>query len=129
MLWPAGDWLAATGPGSAMPPESVFDAVIHLSGLHLAQAVTRTADAAGHPAAALTPRPAEAGVASDLDFLAEELAGRAEPFTVLADALDESLDPLDIARSLLARLASLPCVRDPRGHPSLNQRSPGRSRR
>ncbi|HXS62508.1 MAG TPA: helix-turn-helix domain-containing protein, partial [Streptosporangiaceae bacterium] len=99
-----------SGPGAAMPPESAFDAVIHLSGLHLAHAVKRTAGAAGiQPLPSL--RDPEAGIASDLDFLARELSGRAEPFTVLADALDESLDPLDIARSLLARLASLSCVR------------------
>ena len=99
----------APGPGAGAPPESVFDAVVHLSGLDLAQATARLAGAAGfglpsHAGGA-------AGLASDLDFLAGELARRARPFTVLADALDESVDPLDIARSLLARIAALPGVR------------------
>ncbi len=98
------------GPRTGAPPDSVFDAVIHLSGLDLDRAVARTAAAAG-----IGPLPSrrdpDAGVASDLDFLAEELAARAELFTVLADALDESLDPLGIARSLIARIAALPGVR------------------
>ena len=101
---------AIPGPGTTLPPESVFDAVIHLSGLNLAQAVMRAAAAAG-----IGPLPSDqdsaTGVASDLDFLTAELAGRTGPFTVLADALDESVDPLDIARSLLARIASLARVR------------------
>jgi hypothetical protein len=102
--------VAVPGPGAAAPPESVFDVVVHLSGLDLAQATARVAGAAG-----IGPLPSHrdpgAGIASDLDFLAGKLAGRAGPFTVLADALDESLDPLDIARALLARLAALPAVR------------------
>jgi WD40 repeat protein/DNA-binding SARP family transcriptional activator len=102
--------LTASGPEVAALPESVFDAVILLSGLDLAQALTRTASAAG-----IGPLPSdrdpEADVASDLDFLAGQLADRAGPFTLLADALDESADPLDIARSLLARMAALPGVR------------------
>jgi DNA-binding SARP family transcriptional activator len=101
---------AAPGPSVAVPPELVFDAVVHLSGLDLAQAVTRVASAAG-----IGPLPShrapEAGVASDLDFLAGQLADRAGLFTVLADALDESLDPLNTARSMLARIAAVPGVR------------------
>ena len=102
--------LASPGPGAALPPELVFDAVIHLSGLDLAQAVARVAAAVGL-AALPSHRDAGTGVAADLDFLADELGGRPRPFTVLADALDECLDPLDTASSLLARLAALPGVR------------------
>ncbi|HET9899390.1 MAG TPA: hypothetical protein VFQ44_31065 [Streptosporangiaceae bacterium] len=102
--------VAAPGADAAAPPESVFDMVLHLSGLNLAQAVTRVARTAG-----VGPLPSfsdpQAGVARDLDFLTEELSGHTRPFTVLADALDESTDPLDIARSLLARIAALPQVR------------------
>ncbi len=102
--------VATRRPDPAAFLERVFDAVIHLSGLNLAQATARTAAAAG-----IGPLPSrrdsEASVAGDLDFLADELASRAGPFTVLADALDESMDPLDIAGSLLARIAALPGVR------------------
>ena len=102
--------IPAAGPGTWAPAEPVFDAVVHLSGLDLAQAVTRIAAAAG--IGPLPSRPdSDAGVAADLDFLAAKLAGLAGSFTVLADALDESLDPLDIARSLLARIAAVPGVR------------------
>ncbi|MGH3158749.1 MAG: hypothetical protein ACRDNF_19540, partial [Streptosporangiaceae bacterium] len=96
-------------PGT-LPPDGVFDAVIHLSGLTLSQAVQRVADAAGL-ASLPSHHDRDAGVASDLDFLADEMAGRSVPFTVLADALDEAADPLDIARSLLARIAPLSGVR------------------
>jgi WD40 repeat protein len=100
------------------PPEGVFDAVIHLSGLTLPQITGRIAAAAG-----LGPLPSRTdptvGIATDLDWLAEHLtdpdttpAGRlGRPFTVLADALDEAIDPLDTARSLLGRIAALPGVR------------------
>ena len=102
--------VAATESDAAAVPESVFDAVVHLSGLNLAQATARLAGAAG-----IGPLPShrhrDAGIATDLDFLAAELARRAGQFTVLADALDESQDPLDIARALLARIAALPAVR------------------
>ena len=118
---------AGPGPGPAMPPESVFDAVIHLSGMHLAHAVTRTADAAGIRSLP-SLRDRELVWPATWTFSPGSWPARAEPFTVLADALDESLDPLDIARSLLVRLA-VPAVRpNPRRHPSLNQRSPRRSR-
>jgi WD40 repeat protein len=97
-------------PGTPMPPESVFDAVIHLSGLDLGQAAGRVAAAAGiGPLPSL--RDPDLGIAGDLDFLASRLAERAEPLTILADALDESIDPLDSARSLLARIAVIPGVR------------------
>ena len=92
------------------PPDGVFDAVIHLSGLTLPQATRRLAAAA--QLGPLPPRddPA-AGIATDLDWLTARLAERAEPFTVLADALDEATDPLDTARSLLARISAVPGVR------------------
>ena len=116
--------VASPEPGATAPPESVFDAVVHLSGLDLAQATARVAGAAG-----ICPLPSHrdpsAGIASDLDFLAGELAARAGPFTVLADALDESLDPLDIARALLARLAALPGVRILVGTRASTSESPG----
>ncbi len=104
-----------TMPGPAsLPPDGVFDAVIHLSGLTLQQATGRVAAAAG-----LGRLPSQTdsalGVANDLDWLTDRLPamleGRGRPLTILADALDEAIDPLDTARALLARLAALPQVR------------------
>jgi hypothetical protein len=98
----------------SLPPEGVFDAVIHLSGLTLAQATRQVAAAVG---LGRPPSQAESalGVANDLDWLAAHLptvvASRRWPLTILADALDEATDPLDTARSLLARVAALPGVR------------------
>uniref|UniRef100_UPI003F4953D4 hypothetical protein n=1 Tax=Nonomuraea bangladeshensis TaxID=404385 RepID=UPI003F4953D4 len=92
-----------------LPPDGVFDAAIHLSGLTLSQVVARVARA-GLGALPSWSDPA-AGVATDLDWLADRLAEWPEPFTVLVDALDEATDPLEIARSLLARIAALPGVR------------------
>ncbi|MER5224562.1 WD40 repeat domain-containing protein [Streptomyces flaveus] len=108
---------AALDPGDT-PPDGVFRAVIHLSGLTVPQIIARIADAAG-----LGPPPSQrdssVGMATDLDWLADGLTRETgpatltdgKPFTVLADALDESTDPLDTARSLLARIAAIPGVR------------------
>ncbi|MFI0938590.1 WD40 repeat domain-containing protein [Streptomyces sp. NPDC021020] len=104
-------------PGD-LPPDGVFDAVIHLSGLTVPQIVARTA-----AAARLEPPPSHSnsalGMATDLDWLADQLSrlcnpeppGETASFTVLVDALDESTDPLDTARSLLARIAAIRGVR------------------
>ncbi|GGZ35127.1 WD40 repeat domain-containing protein [Streptomyces poonensis] len=100
------------------PPDQVFHAVIHLSGLTVPQIIARIADAAGLEAPP-SQHDASVGMATDLDWLADSLTrvtGPAAlaantPFTVLADALDESTDPLDTARSLLARIASILGVR------------------
>ena len=83
------------------PPASVFDAVIHLSGLDLAQAVTQDRRRGWAPAAALTPRPVRPAWPSTWTSWPRSSADRAEPFTVLADALDESLRPAGY-RSLAA---------------------------
>ncbi|MFG6198185.1 hypothetical protein [Nonomuraea sp. JJY05] len=93
---------------AAEPPPG-FDVVVHLSGLALPQVVARVAGAGLGPLPSWTDP--GAGVAVDLDWLTDRLAERSEPFTVLVDALDEAVDPLEIARSLLARIAALPKVR------------------
>jgi WD40 repeat protein len=107
--------LTAPPPPEQIPPERVFDAVIHLSGLTLPQITARLTTAAG-----LGPLPSAldpaAGIVGDLDWLTDQLAHRTPArgrrlFTVLADALDEAIDPLDTAASLLARIAGLPTVR------------------
>ena len=117
------DALARRGLANALdpgerPPGHVFDAVIHLSGLTMPQIIARIATAAG-----FAPQPSHTnpalGIATDLDWLADRLtevtgpeaAARRRPFTVLCDALDESTDPLDTGRSLLARIAAIDGVR------------------
>ena len=94
------------------PPNSVFNVVIHLRGLTLQQATRRVAAAAGLDRRRLPSATDRAlGVINDLDWLAGQLAARDRMLTILADALDEAADPLDIAGSLLARIAALPRVR------------------
>ncbi|WTW94138.1 WD40 repeat domain-containing protein [Streptomycetaceae bacterium NBC_01309] len=92
------------------PQQHVFDAVVHLSGLTLPQITQRLAAAIG-----LAPPPSRTdpgvGVAVDVDWLTDRLTELDSTLTFLVDALDESTDPLDTARSLLARIAAVPGVR------------------
>jgi hypothetical protein len=97
-------------PADQLPPDGVFDAVIHLSGLTLPQVTARLAAAAGLGALPSAADP-DLGIAGDIDWLAEQLANRGRPFTVLADALDEAVDPLDTAGTVLARVAAQTGVR------------------
>lgn len=99
-------------PGE-LPPAEVFDVVIHLSGLTLKQVTSRVAVAVGLGDLPSQNTPS-LGIANDIDWLTENLAALASggrPLTILADALDEAIDPLDTAGSLLARLAALSGVR------------------
>ena len=81
------------------------------------QIVARIAAAAGLKRPPSHGDPME-GIAADLDWLARmctEVTGPAavqagRSFTVLCDALDEATDPLDTARSLLARIAAVPGI-------------------
>jgi WD40 repeat protein len=87
------------------PPDNVFDAVVHLTGVTTGELVRRLADAAG--VALPAGKFAESG--QDLEAL---LAGlRDRPFTILADALDEAQEPATIASTVLRRLAALPRTR------------------
>jgi hypothetical protein len=98
---------------SELPPAGVFDVVIHLSGLNLKQATSRIAVGAGLGNLPSQTNPS-IGVATDIDWLVESLSarlGRERPLTILVDALDEAVDPLGVAGSLLARIAALPGVR------------------
>jgi hypothetical protein len=112
------DALARRGLATALepdevPPARVFDAILHLAGLTMPQIIARIAAAAGLAEPPSHADPAR-GIATDLDWLAVQLAGfhaQGRAFTVLADALDESTDPLDTGRSLLARIAAIPGVR------------------
>lgn len=81
------------------PPPGVLDVVLHLTGLTLAEVTARVAE--------LLPAGGAGGVRAVLDGV----AALDRRVTVLADALDESQDPLDIATQLLRPLAELPNVR------------------
>ncbi|MEU2723162.1 ATP-binding protein [Streptomyces smyrnaeus] len=93
-------------PDGERPPDRVFDAVIHLTGASMSELVGRLAQAAD-----LGERPATGSTAQDIEWLLDRLGKRAKPFTLLVDALDEAQEPLDIAGSLLSRVAKLPRVR------------------
>lgn len=81
------------------PPAGVLDVVVHLTGKTLGEVVTRVA--------AVLP----AGTAGDVRSVLDGVAGLGRRVTVLADALDESQEPLAIAGTLLQPLAELPNVR------------------
>ncbi|PNE16421.1 WD40 repeat domain-containing protein [Amycolatopsis sp. BJA-103] len=87
------------------PPDNTFTVVLHLTGLSTQDAVVQiAADLAldgPDPAATLTER---------LDHLLADVAHSA-PLTILADALDEAVDPLTVANALLRRLGALDGVR------------------
>lgn len=91
-------------PDQQRPPDEVFDAVVHLTGMTTSELVRRLADAAGLPPSQLTgqSRP-------DIEALLTELAER--PFCLLADALDEAQEPATIASAVLQRIARLPMGR------------------
>lgn len=84
-----------------LPPDNVFDAVIHLAGLSTSEVIRRLADAA----AVVLPSHEHVWSEEDMDHLSSALAERA--FTVLADALDEARDPVAIAGTVLSRIAQL----------------------
>ncbi len=81
-------------------PEAILDAVVHLGGLSLADAVAQLADA-------LLDDLAPATAAELVDALRTNRLRR----TVLVDALDEARDAVAIARELLAPLAGIAGVR------------------
>lgn len=82
-----------------LPPARVLDLVVHLTGKTLAEVTSRVAE--------LLPAGGAGGVRAVLDGVAA--LGR--PVTILADALDESQEPLAIADRLLRPLSELPNVR------------------
>ena len=92
--------------------------VVHLTGMTTGELVARLADAAG--VGLPTAESAESG--QDLEAVLASLRDR--PFTILADALDESQEPVTIADAVLRRLASLPRVRLIVGTRSSTRRGP-----
>ena len=105
-------------PAEQLPAADPFDAVLHLTGATIGELTGQLVAAAGLSQAAeddqaVRPDPSTsaAAVSSELEWLLEQLAARDQPFTVLADALDEAQDPLTIASALFRRLSALPGVR------------------
>ncbi|TCO54363.1 WD40 repeat domain-containing protein [Actinocrispum wychmicini] len=80
------------------PPDGVFDAALHLTGLATPDIVHRLAVAFD------LGTPPDVGHA---DWLCERMTAA----TILMDALDEAVDPLTIARSIIRPLAAIPSVR------------------
>lgn len=97
-------------PDEELPPNDVFDEVIHLTGVALADLIRRIAAATrlGIPPTGTDP---DAGTANDLEWLIAGLSGQRVPWTFLIDALDEAVEPVTIARSLLRQLAAIPQIR------------------
>ncbi|SES43527.1 AAA family ATPase, partial [Lentzea albida] len=87
------------------PQDNTFTVVLHLTGLSTQDALARIAAELilddPYPGITLT---------ESIDQLLAEVARRA-PLTILADALDEAVDPLTVANALLRRLGSLDGVR------------------
>ncbi|GAA2484960.1 NACHT and WD40 repeat domain-containing protein [Winogradskya humida] len=93
-----------TLPEWELPPEDPFDLVVHLTGMTAGALTARLAEAAG------LSREADSS-ASGSTWLVQALRERARPFAILADALDESQEPYEIARQLLNPIAALPNCR------------------
>ncbi len=127
-----------TIPAAERPPDGVFDAVVHLSGRTAGDLVRRLATAAGRMVPAddrqlsgLIPAQRRASARTthvfawstghgdggvgdpggDTRDLITALRRRASRFTVLVDALDESLEPVAIAESVLRPISELPNCR------------------
>jgi len=97
--------LTEDDPDPLTPPDGVFDAAVHLALLDTRQVVRTLAESLGIE----LPDRYQAWSEADADFLIRALADR--PFTVLVDGLDEALDPIAIASTVLRRLAELPMGR------------------
>lgn len=89
-------------PAELTPPDDAFDAAVHLALLETGQVVRRLAESLG----AGPPGDDHGWSGADMDALVAALAGRR--FTVLVDGLDEAVDPIAVASTVLRRLAELP---------------------
>lgn len=86
------------------PPDGAFTEVVHLTGLTTADLVKRLLWVVGNQPLAET-------LNESLEQLIVLLHDREQPFTLLADALDESQEPTSIASSVLQRIAAQPGCR------------------
>lgn len=93
-------------PPEEQPADNVFDAVVLLTGVSTAELVERLADAAG-----FEPRASGLEISERIERLLTALDARAEPFTVLIDALDEAQDPITVAGAVIRRAAAVPGCR------------------
>jgi hypothetical protein len=94
-------------PAPEQPPDNVFDAAVLLTGLPTSEVVDRLAAEIGLAAQAPDLQP----TAAKMDELLRAIATRAEPLTVLVDALDEAQEPLEVATAVIRRLAAVPDCR------------------
>lgn len=90
-------------PDADRPPDGAFDAVLHLAGLTADDVIDQLA------AASNLISPQEQSSVEKARWLEEALGGTT--LTVLADALDESQQPVLIAQEILRPLAALPAIR------------------
>ncbi|MGW3960079.1 nSTAND1 domain-containing NTPase [Amycolatopsis sp. NPDC005003] len=91
-------------PEPARPPDDAFDVVVHLTGMSALEVVNRLAAETAHVESL-----AEAGLNDAIRILTKSIQDRS--LTIVVDALDEALDPLTIADTVLRRLVELPRVR------------------
>jgi hypothetical protein len=104
-------------PQRQRPPDNTFDAVIHLTGVTVSQLLHRLhaaldaveTDKTGSGDEGWPVAPAEHGSSVEVERLLARLGGF--PFTVLLDALDEAVEPVAVASSVLRRLARVPGCR------------------
>ena len=84
-----------------VPPESAVDVAVLAIGKTVEQIAAQIGHALGADRAAITR-----GTVLDawIDIITASLADRAEPLTVVIDALDEATDPIVVASTLLERL-------------------------
>lgn len=92
-----------------MPPAGVLDVVVHLTGKTLAEVTSRVGELL--PAARAGAASLVTGSAGSVRSVLDGIAALGRRVTILADALDESQEPLAIADQLLRPLAGLPNVR------------------
>ena len=95
---------AFTAPDPQYVPDASFDAVIHLTAKTFHDVLGRITEMAFR----LT---GEDLTGKTVDEVPGALGTHPEPVTILADALDEALDPIPIAESLLRPLAAIPRVK------------------
>lgn len=96
-----------TAPMNSRLPDNVFTVVVHLTGMSIQETVSRINHDLG-----LTSSPADP-LATQLDTLVDALTCLAsrEPQVMLFDALDEAVDSLTIASTLLCKLGAIPGIR------------------
>jgi alpha-D-ribose 1-methylphosphonate 5-triphosphate synthase subunit PhnG len=91
-------------PEHERPPDNAFKHVVHLNGLTTAGLVERLLKDLGS-------KPAGTTLNEALEQLVALLHERKQPFTLMADALDESRQAASIAASVLRRIAAQPGCR------------------